>query len=275
MKSVIIQAKTIDAAVEEALEKLGCSYGDFDVEVIENGGIFKKGKFKFTLKADEVVAETKKSEPVKDAVKVEKEVEVRKEEKKESELPKFEKGVKSDSDVVVKFGESTKLDACVRFVKGLVEGIGYDVQVDVTTTDRAYTIEIKGDDVGRLIGKGGDALNALQVLVSSVAISNANGDGKRVYVNIENYKERREETLKSLANKKAEFVRSTGKSAKLENMSPRDRAIIHNVISGLEGVRSYSIGEGNGRRLVIAPKKEDAKKDVTTVAKSDDAKSED
>ncbi|MCL2851052.1 MAG: KH domain-containing protein [Firmicutes bacterium] len=273
MKSVIISAKSFDIALEEAMEKLGCSYGEFDHEIIENGGLFKKGKFKFTLKEEFVkekvgaksdvekneMAAVEEKKVVLDSKKSLKEdhskgVEEVNLSSEKSALIEKKKDVGFGKEVVVNVGElSPKLEACLRFVEGLVSGLGNDLRVTTTATDRAYTININGEDVGRLIGKGGEALDALQVLVSSVAISNANGESKRVYVNIENYKERREETLKSIASKKAEYVRSSGKSARLESMSPRDRAIIHNEISKMEGVRSYSIGEGNARRLVIAP----------------------
>jgi len=115
--------------------------------------------------------------------------------------------------------------------------------------------------MGRLIGKGGEALNALQTLVSQIAINNSHGDNKRVYVNIENYKEKRDATLKNLAKKKADHVLKTGKRITLEPMSARDRAIIHTEVQNIEGVRTYSVGEGMNRKLCMAPADRDRRPD--------------
>jgi len=292
MKSIEIQSKTIDAAVEEGLEKLGCGYDEVDVEIISNGGMFKKAKVKLTVKKGvkekkaeekkeekraekaekkEIIAEKKVEEQPVKIVSAEKSEEPREQERSQpNSKPKFEKKStpRDDSNASpreegkpVAPGTSQKLDACLRFVQGLVSGLGNNVEVAACETENAYTININGEDVGRLIGKGGEALNALQVLTSSIAINNANGENKRVYVNIENYKERREETLKNIAKKKSEFVLKTGKSAKLEPMTPRDRAIVHTVVQEIQGVRSYSIGEGAARRLVIAVAREEKTKE--------------
>ena len=263
MKSIEIQAKTIEQAVEEGLEKLGCSYDEVDVEVVSNGGMFKKAKVKLTIKEGIVQKPVApKAEVVNEALKVTEEVKPApvKEikpvavEKKHTPVEKVEVTTITEGDV-----SSVKLNACLDFVKGLVTGLGHDVQIFATTSEKAHTININGDDVGRLIGKGGEALNALQTLVSSIAISNSKGESKRVYVNVENYKEKREETLKNIAGKKSDYVLKSGKPAKLEPMSPRDRAIIHGIVQGIKGVRSYSIGEGNARRLVIAIAKDEKK----------------
>ena len=254
MKSIEVSAKTIEEAIEEGLEKLGVSSDQVNVDVISNGGMFKKAKVKLTLKQD-VAVPTVEKEPIKPEVVVPK-----KPVKSEPEPEK--KQVKPVKDVSpVSPDSSEKLKACVEFVTKLLELLENPSTVTTQTTDKGYVIDISGEDVGRLIGKSGDALNALQTLVSSIAISNSNGEGKRVYVNIENYKEKRDETLNSLAQKKAEFVKRTGKYVKLDPMTPRDRAIIHTALQSIEGVRSYSTGEGKKRRLVIAPQRNDESKE--------------
>jgi len=248
-KSVEISAKTIDEAIEDGLAQLGASYDGVEVEVISNGGMFKKAKVKLTLKKGVEVVKPKteskveevKEEKTKEKV-AEKKVEVKKEEKREVKKAPVKEG-------------NVKVDACVDFVNGLMKGLGNSATVNCEDQEKCYMININGDDVGRLIGKGGEALNALQTLVSSVAIAHANGDNKRVFVNIENYKEKREETLILLAKKKAAYVKESGRYVKLEPMVARDRAIIHTALQDIEGVRSYSTGDGHNRRLVIAPEK--------------------
>ena len=273
MKSIEIQAKTIEEAVESGLEKLGLSYDQVEIEVVSSGGMFKKAKVRLTAKIEvkpEPIKETPKpvekkpvSEPKAAATldsvtqsphgSVGQKTDIKKitSEKKNSLKSEVKLGDKEQNKQASR-DAGDKLAKCATFVTKLVELLGNDVTVTTETDDRAYTININGDDVGRLIGKGGEAMNALQTLVSSIAISNSRGDNKRVYVNVENYKERRTETLKALARKKAEFVKESGRNVKLEPMSPRERAIIHTELQEIEGIRTYSIGDGNNRRLVIA-----------------------
>ena len=270
MQTIEVQAKTIDEAIEIGLEKLGAGYADVEVEVISNGGMFKKAKVKLTLKESVLVrtahtSEASQKEEPKPEIKPEPKIEISQpvvgaascrpcDEPAKKEKPK--PAVKSevldcDPDT------SPKLIACTKFVQGLLEGLGNTSTVTPKIEERSYQVNINGEDVGRLIGKGGEALNALQTLVSTIAIANANGDNKRVYVNVENYKERREETLKTLAKRKAEYVVSSGKTVRLDPMNPRDRAIVHTALQEVPGVRTYSTGEGDKRRLCIAPERKE------------------
>ncbi|MCL2755480.1 MAG: KH domain-containing protein [Firmicutes bacterium] len=258
-KVLEITAKTIDEAIADGLEQLGASYDEVEVEVLSNGGMFKKAKVKLTLTKEPAKVEEKKPETKIEPV-IEKPKETKKEEK--TQVPAKEKIDKPKIErAPTPKGDGKKLDECVYFVTEFLRLLGNDATVSNEETEKSYMIHINGEDVGRLIGKGGEALNALQTLVSSVAISHANGDNKRVFVNIENYKEKRTETLQSLAKKKAEYVKESGRYVKLEPMIARDRAIIHTVIQSIEGVRSYSTGEGVNRRLVIAPANKEQKQE--------------
>ena len=115
--------------------------------------------------------------------------------------------------------------------------------------------------MGRLIGKGGEVLNAIQTIVTSIAITNSSRPdadsgaprSKRVIVNVGDYKDRRDDSLKSLAMKKAEYVKSSGRFVKLEPMNARDRAIIHTLLGEIDGIRTYSTGKDPFRCLCIAP----------------------
>jgi len=264
MKSIEIQAKTIEDATEQGLEKLGASYDEVEVEVLSSGGMFKKAKVRLTLKhepkqKDEeqikttVIDETKPTtiEPQPtEQIRTDK-TQKQRHEKKPRPAPDTSPAVKKElSDIT-----SPKLQACVTFLTKLLDTLENDSTITIGETERSYVININGENVGRLIGKGGEAMNALQVIVSSIAISNSGGDQKRVYINIENYKEKREGTLKALALKKAEYVKKVGKSVRLDPMSPRDRAIVHTTLKEVEGIKTYSTGEGVARRLVIAPEK--------------------
>ncbi|MCL2570377.1 MAG: KH domain-containing protein [Firmicutes bacterium] len=268
-KSIETSAKTIDEAVNDGLEQLGASYEDVDVEIISGGGMFKKAKVKLTLKEGvkiepevktEVKQETPTPAPVKiEETKIETKSEVARTEQTQKPIPQKPVPQKTPA-TPISAGSSAKLDACVDFVTKILAGLENDATISCETNDRGYIINISGEDVGRLIGKGGEALNALQTLVSSIAINNAKGDNKRVYVNIENYHEKRTDTLKALAQKKAEYVLRTGKRITLEPMTARERAIIHTAVQEITGVKSYSFGEGVNRRLCIAVDNGESKK---------------
>ena len=240
MKSIEIQAKTIEEAVEQGLAELGLSYDQVEIEVINGGGMFKKAKVKLTSKVEEKkVVEEKVVVKPEAKPKPEPKPVVVKETKKET-TPK-------DPGVV-----TAKYEKCLNFVTRFIELSETEATVTGDTSGKDYKININGEDVGRLIGKGGEAIKALQTIVSSIAIANSRGDNRRVYVNIENYNERRTQTLKDLAKRKADFVLESGKSVKLDPMSPRERAIIHTELQNIEGIKTFSQGEGNNRRLVIA-----------------------
>jgi len=254
MTTIEIQAKTIDAAIEEGLQKLGAKLEDVEVEMLSHGGVFKKARVKLTLKKEasngrQVDAPTKKVEPAKI---------IDKPESRGVNLTPVKEKASAPKPAAVPGEGSSKADTCKTFVEGLLSALGNTATVGVDSTTETHTINIDGEDVGRLIGKGGDALHALQTLVTTIAISNQNGDTRRVYVNVSGYKEKRDETLKALAARKAEYVKKSGRYVKLDPMTPRDRAIVHNALQEIEGVRSYSTGQGNKRQVVIAPPRDEA-----------------
>jgi len=190
--------------------------------------------------------------PNVDAQKEEKKA-IKKEVKKEKKVDKAEvkKVVKTESgEMPVKFVK------CKEFVIDLLKELGHgDMEVTTEITEKSFNINISGEKAGIIIGKGGDVMNALQTIISSIAIAHSNGEYRRVHVNVENYKERRLETLKALALKKAEKVKATGRYVKLEPMTARDRAIIHSALQEVEGIRTYSTGKDPYRCLCIAPAK--------------------
>lgn len=114
-----------------------------------------------------------------------------------------------------------------------------------------HQIDLSGTDLGVVIGRRGETLDALQYLASLAA---NNGDSyTRIVLNTGNYREKRVETLQSLANRIANQVLRTGRSRSLEPMNPYERRVIHTAVQGIEGVTSNSIGDGAARRVVISP----------------------
>ena len=112
--------------------------------------------------------------------------------------------------------------------------------------------DIDGDDSGLLIGRRGDTLRALQFLVSFIA-SRRLGDRVNLFVDVSGYQERRYETLRSLAQRNARRVASSGREITLEPMPPNERRIVHMALADDPDVNTISDGVGDGRRVVIEP----------------------
>lgn len=158
----------------------------------------------------------------------------------------------SDAKILVRFEPDVK-EATRDFLEKLLENAGIEAEIrceEKESGELRYTLE--GEHLGVLIGRHGEVLDALQYLLSLV--TNRHGDDfVRVTIDIENYREKREGTLRALARKTAQRVKRTGRSVTLEPMSPYERRIIHSQAQEIEGVTTHSIGSGDDRRVVMSP----------------------
>lgn len=141
------------------------------------------------------------------------------------------------------------------FIDTLLGDMEINAEVEMTATRKSdRQISIVGEEAGVLIGHHGDTLEALQYL-TNLAANKREEDESRDYVHItvdvENYRNKREGTLRALARRMASKVAKTGKSVMLEPMSPYERRIIHSEVQGIEGVSTNSVGVDANRRVVI------------------------
>ncbi len=153
--------------------------------------------------------------------------------------------------------EETGEDKAVEFVKTLLRNMEIDAEVSVVDVEEVgRRIIISGEDAGNLIGHHGETLDALQYLVNLTA-NRAEGEEKndrpRLSVDIENYREKREDSLRSLARRMASRVRKSGRQMSLEPMNPYERRIIHSEVQKIEGVTTFSVGADDNRKIVISP----------------------
>ena len=116
-------------------------------------------------------------------------------------------------------------------------------------------IDLEGEDSGLLIGRRGQTLQALQFLVTLI-VRKQLGEDVRVILDVENYRQRRETSLRDMATKVATRVAQTSRSITLEPMSPADRRIIHTALSEHPEVRTESAGEGENRKVTIMPRRD-------------------
>lgn len=154
-------------------------------------------------------------------------------------------------EIEVKEGEDLSYD----FVKQLVKNLGIDASVTLYhCEDNSRRITISGEGAHILIGHHGEALDSLQYLANlASAKKNAEGERnrRRVTIDIEGYRAKREETLRALARRMAAKALRNHKNVMLEPMSAYERRIIHSEVQGIEGVSTNSIGSDNNRKIVI------------------------
>ena len=168
-------------------------------------------------------------------------------EKKKKEDVKQEKRLASQEEINV---AREKIES---FLSSFLAKISNEIIYEISEERDAIDVCIKGDAATKLIGYRGEALNSLQVILSTIANKDRE-QGIKVILDIGNYKETRKATLEELANKLEKTVIKTGKSVTLEPMTPYERKIIHTQLQDSEYVKTYSIGENDRRRVVISKK---------------------
>lgn len=261
--SIRVSAKTVDDAITEALIQLGVTSDRLEYEVIEKGssgflGIGMKQAVIEARRKPEPVAEVKEEkeetipvEEVKPSVvkeQVSEPVQEKQEEKAEEEPAR-----KKATELAEVSDEAIK--AVEAFLNDTLKAMDMAVEiVSEVDSEGALSVEMKGSNMGILIGKRGQTLDALQYLANRVA--NKHQDGYvRVKLDTENYRARREETLRHLAKNIAFKVKRTRRAVSLEPMNPYERRIIHAALQSDPHVTTHSEGEEPYRKVVVTLKR--------------------
>ena len=273
-RRIEVTAKTVDEAVEKALKEFNTTRENVEVYVVEEGskGIFGFGakdakvrvsfdeekieNVKISISAEDI-SEAKKPTPMK---KVEKPAPKKAEKKVEKPVKVVAPVVEEDDDESVKRPErkSTYSAEAVEqarvFVQDVVTKMG--TSCTVTAVDGEAKLIVSGEEVGVVIGRRGDTIDAIQYLVNLYVNKDRHGDDYcRITVDTENYRARREETLKKLANSMANKAVKYRKDMSLEPMNPYERRIIHAALQNHKYVKTKSVGEEPNRRIVVTLKK--------------------
>ena len=283
-KTIITTGKTIDLAIEAALNQLGLDRDSVSVEVLAQAksGFLGLGaqpaKVQVTYEVPdpapeapkvalssasrskpkakpapekkpepkvELKKEAPKAEPKKEAPKAERKPERKPEPKKEA--PKQVKEEKTYAPAEAGSVEE-KIEV---FLKGLLEKMGSDaVPHAVKGEGNTYKVELTGSDLGYLIGRRGDTLDALQHLANYSVGRNVEGH-IRITVDAEDYREKREESLRRYARKKAQQVLKARRRTTLEPMNAYERHVIHAALQDMENITTHSTGTEPNRRVVI------------------------
>ena len=280
----IVSAKTVDEAYKKAVD-LYSSLGDISLEEVITPG--KKGflglfgavpaeirisvddgkeerKPKATVaqqKTSEKKNQPKKNAPEKKSEKKPVKADAPKNESPKSEAPKAESKpvdpVKAkEEEINVTVEEKT---LAINFLKSFIRDIGFECEVkgDLTKNEKGFVsrlITIEGKDAPSLIGHRGEMLDAIQYLSNLCLARKSEGDNKeyvKVVIDIENYREKREQALRALARRMAEKALKYQRNVLLEPMNPYERMIIHSEIQKIEGVSTHSVGYDENRKIVI------------------------
>ncbi|MCQ2480836.1 MAG: protein jag [Clostridia bacterium] len=148
--------------------------------------------------------------------------------------------------------EEDKFTKVKAYITVILENLGIE-ESEITVKEEGEDLRISiscGDDYGSVIGRRGETLDAIQYLVRLV-VNRDHDEYKHVSINVGNYREKREATLRTLAKKNASKVRKYGRNVVLEPMNPYERRIIHTTIQEIEGVTSHSVGSDDDRKVVI------------------------
>ena len=225
MEEIVRSARTVDEAIELALKELDADRDEAEVEILSRGktGFLGIGSELAQVKVTRISAD------------------------------RNDAGVPTTSA-----GETTAAGVATDAVGHILEAAG----VNVTRTLRSAhdsesggpIIDLAGEDSGLLIGRRGQTLQALQFVVNLIVRKQF--DGVRVVLDVENYRQRREASLREMATKIAERVAQTNRSITLEPMPPADRRIIHTTLTDHPSVATESTGEGEGRKVTIRPKRD-------------------
>ncbi len=251
--------KSVEEAVAAALQELNIAAEQAEVEVLQEA---KKGFLGIGRKDAKVRVTVKEAEAVvEEVVYTEETVTVAMPEVPQAEEPAEEEAAEQTAEVAVREPKKYAVnDEAIAKAKEFLQKIFTAMKIEVAMekfinkNDGSVTFKLHGDDMGILIGKHGQTLDALQYLTNLVANKNS-ADRVRVIIDVEDYRDRRVETLTRLANRLADKVKRTGERVALEPMNPHERKIIHMALQGDRRVTTLSEGDEPHRHVVIELKK--------------------
>ena len=234
---LVMSARTVEEAIELALKELDVDRDGAEVEVLSRGkaGFLGIGAELARVRVTPLAAGASPTGPA------------------------TEPGKQTPADMATEPGEQTPAALASAAVGRILDAAG----VNVTRTLRSAhdpdaggpVIDLVGEDSGLLIGRRGQTLQALQFLVTLIVRRQLDED-VRVVLDVENYRQRRETSLRDMADKVASRVAQTNRSITLEPMPPADRRIIHTSLAEHPGVRTESAGEGENRKVTIMPRRD-------------------
>jgi len=254
MDSIEVSARTVETAIEEALARLGKKRDEVEVKVLKEGS---RGILGIGAEEARVLVTVLPAMPTPAAA-------------PPPPVPVLalapvaeEKPVVEEAEKVTAATWEETAEKAQDVVTHLLRGMGIGAKVAVRQTEpqaqedveasENITVDVTGDDLGILIGRRGETLASLQ-FITNLIVNRQVRPQRRIIVDVEHYRLRREAALRGLAQRMAERVRYTHQPVTLEAMPPNERRIVHLTLKDSPYVTTQSFGEGEARRVVISPK---------------------
>ncbi len=241
-------AKTIDEAKELAAAEFGVSAGEIDFDILEQPrkGLFgMKGvaRVMASYEAPEAPAQAEPAAPAAEKAAAEEPAPASFEDESEGEAP----ALPEDFDIE----GSAKVQAAKKYLTDVLHALGLEnFEINAIRRDGNIVLDITGDKLGVVIGRRGETLDSLQYL--TILASNRTEESYcRISIDCNGYRDKRRETLESLAKRTSAKVIKQGRKIALEPMNPYERRIIHSCVAEIEGVSSHSTGVEPYRKVVI------------------------
>ncbi len=259
--SIEKSGKTVQHAINDALDELNVSADDVVIEVLdegESGGLLgigrKPAKVRVTLEEAEI-SDDNQDYSTQDATDAAQSDDTYYGDSEEN-TDELNEAQMTDGDSYEAEAETPEEAEATSYIASILSGIGIHGRISSYREENTVYVDVSGEDCGAAIGRRGETLDAIQYLATLVA-NRVSEERMRVILDIDGYRRRREDSLISMAERMAEKVTQTGKPCRLQPMSPAERRIVHSSLQNFEGVTTYSEGDDPQRHVVITPEEND------------------
>ena len=174
-------------------------------------------------------------------------------EKTNKKLSSFENNSATNKKLNGKINNEEQIEKLQNFLSGFINIANLKIDVSTRENDDEIFIDLIGEDCNKLIGEHGETINALQYILS-VFNNHISRHSKKIRLDVDSFRQKRKQTIESLANRMAKKVLETGKSIKLEPMSAYERRLVHKIVNKFKDLESHSYGKEPKRFLVIQKK---------------------
>ncbi len=235
MRIIEVTAKDVDAAIEKGLQMLGKKIDEVGIKVVDKGSMLKKAKIEVAVFDSEEDRQEFEKMQANTLDKVESEL-VTEEAQETRELNEEEQAI---------------FDYVKEFFEGLLSTLEVEGKIYAQVANNDLYIKLSGEALGMLIGHHGDTLEATQSLMNTLIRNKFDKYHKRVFLDVEGYRDKRKQSLQDLASRMAAKVIKNKKSLKLEPMNSYERRIIHYSLQNVEHIGTHSEGVEPNRCLII------------------------
>lgn len=236
--------KSVEIAIQNGLLECGMKREDVQVKIIDAGGLFKKAKVVL------IWGEEEKFEPEVEENNTDLESKI--EPETAEDIEPIEESKPEEKEKKKRIVDTERLEKKGKeFLLGLAKMLDENVQVESSAGENEISFSLKGEKLGKLIGFHGENIQALQMLLSGLKLRS---EGPiKMYLDIDGYKQNRNQAIIDLANKTAEQAVKIERNIHLDPMNAYDRRIVHTTLQNRDDVTTESTGEGEKRHVVVKP----------------------